>query len=621
MFKSGLFLFDYYFYATMNKIIVVLLIWSICAQSYGQVFEELATDIKADDVSPFKNGVAIFKHKKKFGLIDTLGNELVPAKYADLDVTIGGHATEFIKFAVTDHAYNVWYSANCFGSSPRKLPNYKANIGLMNLRGEIVLDPIYDEIILFARREGSTGKNFENGPLLVSLNERFSYVNNKKEVVHVLQNNVDICDDYFQYSDYRLKVSNNDKCGYIDTGGEQIIPIQYDDCGLFRYELAPVKKGEKWGVINPNGELVIPFLYDNAVVYKDGSGVHLEKDGKSGFFLPSKQIRTDIIYDDFIKTDYYNGTNYRVQKNGKWGSLNQNLEKAIPAIYDRLDRIGQNLYRAKIKDKWGVIDFDNNEVLPAEMDSVYFYLENLHCFKREGHSYIADSTGNIIHEGVFDDVYAIRKEPSLGSKESFGHEPIYNHLWRSNHHLFSDELFVVVEGGQHTLYNNKGEIVIGPQPRLILAELLDGGYLLKTLKPTYTRIYSRTWTNWGKSYGYFSGKYYSYSYNYGYANEEGVITIPSTQPVQSANSAFLVVDNGRKVGAKNINGDEILPILYDEIFHFSPDIARVKREKHHYYIDLQGNRLTSKYKKIGAENRKYNSAIKKNKIFIIVRKD
>ena len=57
-------------------------------------------------------------------------------------------------------------------------------------------------------------------------------------------------------------VCREDKYGYIDKTGREVIPCKYDDANVFSEGLAKVKKSGKRGFIDKTGREVVPFIYD-----------------------------------------------------------------------------------------------------------------------------------------------------------------------------------------------------------------------------------------------------------------------------------------------------------------------------------------------------------------------
>jgi hypothetical protein len=57
--------------------------------------------------------------------------------------------------------------------------------------------------------------------------------------------------------------------GYIDTWGNEVIPLKYDVALPFRDGLANVSLGGKVGFIDKTGKTVIPFIYQDGASFKD----------------------------------------------------------------------------------------------------------------------------------------------------------------------------------------------------------------------------------------------------------------------------------------------------------------------------------------------------------------
>jgi hypothetical protein len=72
----------------------------------------------------------------------------------------------------------------------------------------------------------------------------------------------------------------NKKFGCIDTKGNEVIPIKYDDIGSWGNNLIPVnlgarevdyqRKGGKWGYCDHKGTLSIPLQFAQARTFSEG---------------------------------------------------------------------------------------------------------------------------------------------------------------------------------------------------------------------------------------------------------------------------------------------------------------------------------------------------------------
>ena len=78
------------------------------------------------------------------------------------------------------------------------------------------------------------------------------------------------------------KVQSNEKAGFIDGTGREVIPLKYSMVSDFKNGIAGVAIGSLWGYINKTGRLVIPIKYGFSSF---SEGIFLLKhNGKWGIF-------------------------------------------------------------------------------------------------------------------------------------------------------------------------------------------------------------------------------------------------------------------------------------------------------------------------------------------------
>ena len=61
------------------------------------------------------------------------------------------------------------------------------------------------------------------------------------------------------------------KWGYINSTGQLVIPLRFDEACPFSEGLAKVSIGDKSGYINQSGKLVVPLQYDEALSFALGA--------------------------------------------------------------------------------------------------------------------------------------------------------------------------------------------------------------------------------------------------------------------------------------------------------------------------------------------------------------
>ncbi len=84
------------------------------------------------------------------------------------------------------------------------------------------------------------------------------------------------------------KVKFNNKWGFIDTSGVEVIPPRYHEVGDFNDGLARVRVNEKWGMVDTQGNVIIKptfewiydFEGDRAKVLLDNKTYYMNRKGQ-----------------------------------------------------------------------------------------------------------------------------------------------------------------------------------------------------------------------------------------------------------------------------------------------------------------------------------------------------
>ena len=184
--------------------------------------------------------------------------------------------------------------------------NYK--YGLLDMQGEIICEPLYDNI-----------RPLRNGNVIVCKEKSWSLINRQGEILKNLEyDKIESFDDGFAV------VTLGGKYGIIDESGNVLGELKYDK---IRSLVSESRYGEedkfaeyfeacvegKWGFLNKQGKEMSPFVYDKIQM----------RDFEGGFV--------------------------RVCKNGKWGYVNDKCEEMCEFVYefDWRDflRLGDKLYK------------------------------------------------------------------------------------------------------------------------------------------------------------------------------------------------------------------------------------------------------------------------------------
>lgn len=191
--------------------------------------------------------------------------------------------------------------------------------------------------------------NFREGMAPVRKNNKWGFINKSgEEVVKP------IYDDVRGFSEGLASVKNNSKWGFINKAGEEIVRPIYDFADGFNEGLARVCENDKYGFINKEGEEVVKPIYDFACSFNEGIAP-VRKNKKWGFINKAEEEIVRPIYDCVY--DFNEGL-ARVQKNGKYGFVNKEGKEIIYPDYDDI-KVTDGLALARRYNEWYIIDLKN----------------------------------------------------------------------------------------------------------------------------------------------------------------------------------------------------------------------------------------------------------------------
>ncbi len=239
------------------------------------------------------------------GVIDFLGNVLVPFKYDDCS------------WDYLDHIVTV-------------CKNGKYGLVSLEEKKEI-LPPIYDKI--------KTARNVYDDGIVYVPNPAPSNV---------------------------FAVQKNDKWGFVNFKGTVIIPCTYDNdkanprTNMFVNGVSIVKKDGKYGLIDLNGKIVCPIKYKKINLDFDGFDENqyryyvqsYETEKWSLFSSKGKQLCN--WYDNISNTGDLRAA---FKKGNKYGIVNLETSlEVVSAKYDDIDCFSENFARVKLGDKYGYVN-------------------------------------------------------------------------------------------------------------------------------------------------------------------------------------------------------------------------------------------------------------------------
>lgn len=210
--------------------------------------EILFTLREAEEVENFSGGLARFKTVDKYGYINIKGEVVIPPIYQAAHMFSEGLAA--VKDSLTD------------------------GYGYIDTGGKIVINYQFDD-----------ATNFRNNQAIVLLaNSGYGTIDKQGKYIINPQFSLMIADE----DKYIIRLQDGASYGYCDTKGKIIINPQFEDCSSFGdSKLAAAKMNKKYGYIDETGKIVInpqfdfafPFQGECAIVVTNNKVGTVDKEG------------------------------------------------------------------------------------------------------------------------------------------------------------------------------------------------------------------------------------------------------------------------------------------------------------------------------------------------------
>lgn len=230
-----------------------------------------------------------------------------------------------------------------------------------------------------------------------------------------------------------------EKFGIINSLGEEIVPVEYDNVSYFKEDLGMITKKNKSGFINKEGEIIIPIKYNSVQPFSNGLALVTLIDSlpiknsefsnhlyKLGFINKSGEEFIPIEFSKII--DHYNEGYFIVRSfnldsinntirytreelsSGKWGYFDSLGKQITPLKYDGACEFSEGLAKVNLggeqltlgslkisKGLWGFVNKKGKEVIPLIYEEAWNFSEGRAKVKLDGETFYIDKTGKRIN--------------------------------------------------------------------------------------------------------------------------------------------------------------------------------------------------------------------------------
>lgn len=230
------------------------------------------------------------------------------------------------------------------------------------------------------------------------------------------------------FYDGRARVHDEDfNYGYIDTGGNLVVPCRYNSADDFSEGLAVIEQNWRKGYIDVDGNEVTPLIYCNAMEFYNGLGCVQNEEGLYGYVdatgrevIPCQFESADFFYGDVApvcldgsyglidKTGrFVSATRYKSMgvctsnlfyygEDGLYGFVDARQNVLTPARYNKIDICREGMVAVAQQDKYGFVNEKGEEVIPCIYSRVNWFDQGFARVARNGRVGYIDKTGREI---------------------------------------------------------------------------------------------------------------------------------------------------------------------------------------------------------------------------------
>jgi len=333
------------------------LAWVSTASGVGYINneDEKVIRTKFEKAFDFEDNVARVVVDGKFGLINKQGDYFLRPKY------------------------NHIYPFNEHGIAIVQLGKEKIRYGLLNRTGDLETKKSFQRI-----------ESFSEGLAKVELKNKFGFINPQGKIIIECK--------YSKVSPFKeglAAVSKNGACGYINQEGKEVIALKYSKCLNFEDAKAIVYQGmRKAGIIDKAGKEEISPSIKGLVGFSDRRGLIKGTDGN--FYFITEDGRFYDGYYDYAESFQYGVA--IVQKNGKWGIINQNGIPVISTKYDKIEPFNNGFAKVRINGFSGLTNLAGELIVDPDFEFISYAGDGLFRVEQGDKVGYFDSEGEWIWE-------------------------------------------------------------------------------------------------------------------------------------------------------------------------------------------------------------------------------
>ncbi|MDF1548003.1 MAG: WG repeat-containing protein [Bacteroidales bacterium] len=265
-----------------------------------------------------------------------------------------------------------------------------------------------------------------------------------------------------------------------------IILLSYHSCTSIT-ELYIIRDNNKWGYINRYGNQVIAPEYDyccierqedtccSRIIWPDGIGI-VKKNNKYGAIDPTGNIKINFQFDYL---DQYHNSFVIAKSAGKYAVLNANGDTLFPFIFDnQFISCGNKIGHGQIEGKLYLLNFENKSKLPTSFSKISYFVEGKSAVLKDQKYGFINEQGREIITPAFQEVWPFNRGLAaakmnfewgfIDTSGCFIIEPQYDET--QGFDILNPEIAVVVKNKKYGIIDRTGKLLIQPKYEYLYIE-------------------------------------------------------------------------------------------------------------------------------------------------------
>jgi hypothetical protein len=522
-----------------------------------------------------KNGIQ-FRH----GLIDFTNRVIIPLKYQSI-YPLGSLRYAVVSFANKTAIFSEEgiqlseFLIDSISSFRKDLAIIYQNQrqGMINRSGDIVVQPIYREIVFD-----------HDGTIHKKMADSWLFLEGDNKLIQQLN-----ADSLSCIEPELFKVIRSGRTILVNHKLQPLNDISFSTIGKFEKGRAMFTDNGKTGIVRKDGTIVIPATYEKLIPQNNFFLAETLSEGHSQWMLIDS-VGKIISSKRYASIGNFNGKFFPIQYKGYWGGLNQNGKEIIACVHDSLVQSLEDFIIVKFKGQYGIIDIKEDWIITPQLNRLKLV---------SGKRYIEFAKPNQILKSLTGEIIYFTENRIETSNDHLLEYLPSGGVWKIDMKGVITDRYSKPEGVENIFEESEGYRAIEKDGRF---GFIDSRSRLR-IANRYENVKK---FSEGLAPAMILGKW-------GFINKEDKIAI---QPVYEDVSLF---KNGRSVvkqkglyGIIDKNGKLILPVRYEQVEILGSNRIKIKQN------GLIG--LTDDLGKI-ILNPKYNSVEDLNNGFIIVKRE